>query len=134
LNSRSRFLAPQVDSLVDSLRATLARDPRYVLVPADSVREVLAKTRTISRIADSMHVDLFASVAASVLPDTSVIWQVTSRDLGAYSAYATRAITVRGERPNPLKGIDSLVLGTTRLLREQDRAPRRQPNRDSRPQ
>jgi hypothetical protein len=81
-----------------------------------------------------MHVDLFASVAASVLPDTSVIWQVTSRDLGAHSSYATRAITMRGERPNLLQGIDSLVLGTTRLLREQDRAPRRQPNRDSRPQ
>jgi len=134
LSSRNRFLAPQVDSLVDSLRATLARDPRYVLVPADSVREMLATTRTTSRIADSMHVDLFASVGASVLPDTSVIWQLTSRDLGAHSSYAMRAITMRRERPDLLKGIDSLVTETARLLREQDRAPRRQPNRDGRPQ
>jgi len=134
LNSRSRFLAPQVDSVVDSLRATLRQDPRYVLVPADSVREMLARTRTISHISDSMKVELFASVAASVLPDTSVIWQVTSRDLGAHSAYATRAITMRSERPNLLKGLDSLLQGTTRFLREQDRAPRKQPPRESRPQ
>ena len=36
LSSRSRFIAPQVDSVVDSLRAVLTRDQRYVLVPADS--------------------------------------------------------------------------------------------------
>jgi serine/threonine protein kinase len=125
LNSRTRFLQPQLDSLVDSLRASLARDSRYVLIPADSVREMLARTRTISRISDSMRVDLFASVAASVMPDTSVIWQVTSRDLSAHSAYTTRAITVRGLRPNLLARIDSLVVGTVRQLREQDRAPRR---------
>jgi serine/threonine-protein kinase len=127
LNSRSRVLAPQVDSVVDSLRAALGRDPRYVLVPADSVREMLARTRTISRIADSMKVDLFASLTASVLPDTSVMWQVTIRDLSAHSAYATRAITMHGLRPDVLKGIDSLVSGTARFLREQDRAPRRAP-------
>ena len=134
LSSRSRFLAPQVDSLVDSLRAMLARDRRYVLVPADSVREALAKTRSVSAIADSLDVDLFASVAASVLPDTTVLWQVTSRDLGAHSAYASRAITMRGMRPNLLKGIDSLVSGTARFLREQDHAPRRQSSREGRNQ
>ncbi|HEY5545781.1 MAG TPA: serine/threonine-protein kinase [Gemmatimonadaceae bacterium] len=134
LNSRSRFLAPQVDSVVDSVRAALGRDSRYVLVPADSVRQALVKTRSVNTISDSLDVDLFVSIAASVLPDTSVIWQVTNRDLGAHSAYATRAITMRGERPNLLKGIDSLVLGTTRFLREQDRAPRRQVTRDGRPQ
>lgn len=127
-------MAPQVDSVVDSLRATLARDRRFVLVPVDSVREALAKTRSVSAIADSLHVDLFASVAASILPDTSVIWQVTSRDLGAHSAYASRAITLRGTRPDVLKGIDSLVSGTARMLREQDRAPRRQSSREGRNQ
>ena len=125
LNSRTRFLQPQLDSLVDSLRATLARDARYVLIPADSVRAMLARTRTISRISDSMRVDLFASVAASVMPDTSVIWQVTTRDLSAHAAYVTRAMTVRGTRPDLLARIDSLVAGTAQQLREQDRAPRR---------
>jgi hypothetical protein len=127
-------MAPQVDSVVDSLRATLARDRRYVLVPADSVRDALAKTRSVSAISDSLNVELFASVAASVMPDTSVMWQVTSRDLGAHSSYATRAIAIHGQRPDLLKGIDSLVTGAARWLREQDRAPRKAPPRDQRPQ
>ena len=132
LSSRARFLSPQVDSVVDSLRRTLARDPRYVVIPADSVRAMLEKTRTISAISDSMDVELFASVAASVLPDTSVIWQVTSRDVAAHPAFVTRAITMHGFRPNVLKGIDSLVLGTARVLKEQDRAPRKSPLRENR--
>jgi hypothetical protein len=125
LSSRSRFLAPQVDSVVDSLRRTLARDPRYVLIPEDSVRAMLAKTRTISAISDSMNVELFAAVSASVLPDTSVIWQVTSHDRTAHSGFATRAITIHGFKPNVLRGVDSLIVGTARFLKEQDRAPRR---------
>ena len=125
LSSRARFLAPQVDSVVDSLRATLARDPRYVIISSDSVRAMLQKTRTISAISESLNVDLFASVAASVLPDTSVIWTVTSRDLTAHGAFATRAITGHGLKPDVLKGIDSLITGTARFLKEQDRAPRK---------
>ena len=125
LSSRARFLAPLVDAVVDSLRATLARDPRYVIIPADSVRATLEKTRTISAISESMNVDLFASVAASVLPDTSVIWTVTSRDLSANPAYATRAITAHGLKPDVLKGIDYLFAETARFLKEQDRAPRK---------
>lgn len=135
LSSRSSFIAPQVDSVVDSLRAVLGKDKRFVLVPADSVRQVLARTRETMVIADSMHVDLFASVTASMLPDTSVIWQVRSRDLGAHGSYASRAITVRGERPDLLKGIDSLLAGTKRHLREMDAAPRKKPaSPDSKPQ
>jgi len=135
LSSRSSFIAPQVDSVLDSLRAVLGKDKRFVLVPADSVRQVLARTRETMVIADSMHVDLFASVTASMLPDTSVIWQVRSRDLGAHGSYASRAITVRGERPDLLKGIDSLLAGTKRHLREMDAAPRKKPaSPDSKPQ
>jgi hypothetical protein len=74
-----------------------------------------------------LHVELFASVNVSVLPDTSVIWQVTSRDLGAHTAYATRTVTLRTERSTTLKAMDSLILGTVRYLREQDFAPRRKP-------
>ena len=132
LNSRSRFLAPQVDSVVDSLRRTLARDGRYILISADSVRDILGRTRTISAISDSMKVDLFASVGASVMPDTSVIWQITSRDLGAHTSFASRTVTIHGFRPNVLAGLDELVTGTLRFLREQDRAPRRSTQRGDR--
>ena len=135
LSSRSSFIAPQVDSVVDSLRAVLGQDQRFVLIPADSVRQILARTRTTSVIADSMHVDLFASVSASMLPDTSVIWQVRSRDLSAHGSYSNRDITMRRERPDLLKGIDSLIAGTIRHLREMDGAPRRKPaSPDSKPQ
>ena len=133
-NSRSSLIAPQVDSLVDSLRAMFTRDTRYVLVPTDSVKAALAKTRSVSAIAESLHVDLFASLTVSVLPDTSVLWQITTRDLGAHSAFATRAVSARVERPNLLKEIDSLVFTTTRNLREQDHAPRRKPPQDGPPQ
>jgi hypothetical protein len=135
LSSRSNFIAPQVDSVVDSLRAVLGKDKRFVLIPADSVRQFLAKTRETTVIADSMHVDLFASVSASMLPDTSVIWQVRSRDLSAHGSFSSRTIAMRVERPDLLKGIDSLLTGTRRFLREMDGAPRRKPaSPDSRPQ
>ena len=135
LSSRSSFIAPQVDSVVDSLRAVLGQDRRFVLVPADSVRQILARTRTTSVIADSMNVDLFASLSASMLPDTSVIWQVRSRDLSAHGSFSSRDITMRRERPDLLKGIDSLIAGTRQQLREMDGAPRRKPaSPDSRPQ
>jgi serine/threonine-protein kinase len=135
LSSRSRFIQPQVDSLVDSLTAALGRDRRFQLVRADTVRATLAKTRSMTAISESLHVELFASLSASVLPDTSVLWQITTRDLSATSAYARRVATMRGERPNFLKGIDSLLIATTRLLKEQDRAPRRKPaTQEQRPQ
>lgn len=123
--SRTRLVAAQIDSAMDSLRATLARDGRFVLIPADTVRLALERTRSVSALADSFTVDLFASLTVSALPDTSVIWQVTARDLSAHSAYATRAITLRGERGALLRGLDSLVAGTLRHLKEMDRAPRR---------
>jgi hypothetical protein len=132
LSSRYQFLAPQVDSVVDSLRAVLSRDRRYVLVPKDSVRDALTRSRSVNMLRDSLNADLFASVGASVLPDTSVIWQITTRDLSAHSSYSTRAITMHGQRPNITKGVDSLVLGAFRFLREQDRAPRRAPRAEGR--
>jgi serine/threonine-protein kinase len=134
MSSRWSFLAPQVDSLVDSLRATLGRDPRYVLVPVDSVRAALAKTRSITAVAESLHVELFAAVLASVMPDTTLMFNISSRDLGAHPAYSMRNATLRGARPNLLKGIDTLVLSTARNLKEQDRAPRRKPVQDGPPQ
>jgi hypothetical protein len=82
----------------------------------------------MTEIAESLHVDLFASVNVSVLPDSSVLWQVATRDLSAHSSFARRVATMRGERPDVLKGVDKLVLEATQLLQEQDRAPRRKPS------
>jgi hypothetical protein len=130
LSSRWQVVAPQVDSLVDSIRTTLARDGRYLVIPADSVRAALAQTRTISALANALDVELFVSINASVLPDTSVVFQITTRDLTAHSSYASRAVANHAQRPNLLTGADSLVTQAKRFLREQDYAPRRAAPRD----
>jgi hypothetical protein len=128
VSSRWRFIEPQADSIVDRLSAELGRDKRYLLIRADTVRAMLEKTKTMTAIAESLNVDLFATLSVSVLPDTSVLWQVSTRDLSANSAFARRVATLRGERPDVLKGVDKLVLEATNLLKEQDRAPRRKPD------
>ncbi|HSA56240.1 MAG TPA: serine/threonine-protein kinase [Gemmatimonadaceae bacterium] len=125
LGPRLAFLAPRVDSLVDTLRRTFDRSPRFVVIDADTVRQTLARTRTMNSISRSLNVDLFASLHISVLPDTTIIWQVTLRDLGAHQAYATRASVAKGTWPAPLSDTEGLVAETLRWLQEMDRAPRR---------
>jgi hypothetical protein len=133
LSSRTRFLAPQLDSIVDSLRSVLARDKRYVLVPVDSVKEMQAQTQSINQISEALNVDLFATPSLSLLPDSTVMWQVRTRDLSAHSAYASRTVVTHTDRSNMMKQVDSLVFTTTRMLKEQDHAPRRTPSGDHRP-
>ena len=130
LSSRAQVAAPQVDSLVDSLRTVLARDGRYLLIPSDSVRAALRQTRTVSAIANALDVDLFVSISASVLQDSSVLVQLTTRDLTAHSAFATRSVARHAPRDKLLSGVDSLLNQATRFLREQDYAPRRTPRRE----
>ena len=130
--SRSRaFAASASDSLVDSLRRTLSRNKRYVLIDADSARDVLSKTRNLNEISKTLNVDLFASIFVSPLPDSSVIWTLQLRDLSAHSAYGVRAVTSKSGPTSLLAGTDSLVARAVRYLQEIDRAPRRQGLRDS---
>lgn len=114
------------DSLADSVRRSLARLPRYVLVPEDSVRQLLSATRTISAIARTANVDLFVSVQASPHRDSSVTWIVTARDLGAHSAFGNRVVSARAPAGALLTGADSIVAQVARHLEQMDRAPRRQ--------
>ncbi len=133
LDRRTAFLAPLADSLVDSVRATLGRDPRYVLIPADSVRAQLGRTRSTNAIARDMSVELFAAFQVSVSPDSSVAWQVTARDLGAYPQFSVRSISMRTRLAAGMSDLDSLVQETTRLLERLDRSPRREARRPPRP-
>lgn len=127
LSRSSSRLAPLADSLVDSVRATLATDHRYVVIPADTVRAQLSRSRSLNTIAANLDVDLFTSFQVSSLPDSTVLWQVTLRDLGAHAAYGTRTVVVRTKPPERMADLDSLVRGTVTLLKEMDRAPRREP-------
>ncbi len=131
MSPRARSLEPTVLTLVDSLRQAIARNPRFLPIDADSSRAALQKTRSIDAIADLMNVDLFVSLYVGFARDSSVVWSVTVRDLGAIGAYSARGASARAPADTPLAGADSLVAHTVRALTEVDLAPRRAVKADS---
>jgi serine/threonine-protein kinase len=122
--------APASDSLVDSLRRAISRGGRFLVIDADSTRQVLARTRSVDDVARIMNVELFASVLLGLVPDGSVIWQVTLRDLSAHTSFATRTFAHRAPRDSVLVRTDSLIVRVLRQLEEMDRAPRRASRED----
>jgi hypothetical protein len=78
-------------------------------------------------IRERLEVDLFVSVQPTMLVDSSIVWQVTTRDLTANAAYGTRVAHLRRLPPSLLVGLDTLAQRVAANLREQDRAPRRRP-------
>jgi hypothetical protein len=128
---RSRaYLTPYVDSLVDSLSAALNRSRRYEVIPQDTVRAALQQTRTISAIQERLNVELFVSLQPTLLVDSSIVWQVTTRDVTANASFTTRVAHLRQLPPSLLVGMDTLVQRVAANLREQDLAPRRRPGPD----
>lgn len=134
LPSRLAWLVPAADSLADSLRAVLGREPRFVPIPADTVRQVLAQTRNVTAVANLLNVDLFVSVIMNGPREGPHHWQITLRDLSAHPVYSTRTAAAQFERSAPLASADPLIRDVLRLLSEMDGAPRRRPaTRDRRP-
>jgi len=113
--------------IMNTLRAALARDPRYRVIPADSVARALAVTRTTDSIAVQQQVELFASLSPIPTSDGSVIWQLTARDLSAHGAYALRLTSVTVPLDSLLLRSDSLISMTVKHFAEMDKAPRRAP-------
>jgi hypothetical protein len=124
VSARASGLALVADSLADSLRRAIARNPRYEVIDADSTRQMLARTRTVSTISRLMEVELFTSLIVSVMPDSSVMWNMTVRDLSAVSAYSMRGMSVKGDPGAPLSAVDKLVAASIQFLADVDRAPR----------
>jgi serine/threonine-protein kinase len=111
--------------LIDSLRSAIGRESRYSLIPQDSVRAMLGRTRNIRAISEALQVELMTSIILNVQPDNSVIWTLTVRDLTAHPAFATRSTVTRGP-PGPVPPrLEVLVSRARRYLDEMDRAPRR---------
>jgi hypothetical protein len=129
-NSRA-YLTPYVDTLVATLSAALDRNRRYELIPQDTVRAALQHSRTISSIRERLNVELFVSVQPTLLVDSSIVWQVTTRDMTANPSFTTRVAHLRQLPPSLLVGMDTLVQRVAANLREQDLAPRRRPGPDS---
>jgi hypothetical protein len=125
LGARHQFLAPAVDSLVENLRRAVDREPRFVVIAADTVRQTLQRTRTVNTVARMLDVELFVSLLPNVLPDSGVLWQVTVRDLSAHPAFDRRITVHKGAPSALLAEANTLVAHTVRHLEEMDRAPRR---------
>jgi hypothetical protein len=85
----------------------------------------LRQSRTISVIRERLNVELFVTVQPTLLVDSSIVWQVTTRDLTAHAAYSTRVAHLRRQEPALLLGLDTLVQRVAANLTEQDLAPRR---------
>jgi serine/threonine-protein kinase len=128
---RSRaYLTPYVDSLVDSLSAALNRSRRYEVIPQDTVRAALQQTRTISANQERLNVELIVSLQPTLHVDSTIVWQVTTRDVTANASFTTRVAHLRQLPPSLLVGMDTLVQRVAANLREQDLAPRRRPGPD----
>ena len=118
-------LATAANVVLDSLRRRLGTKKRYVIIDHDSVRALLAKTRTADSLSKLLKVDLFASLYPAINRDSSVVWMLTVRDLSANTTYGSRSVHVATPHDSLLAPLDSLVRGAIRLLGEMDRAPRR---------
>ncbi|MFI5281477.1 MAG: hypothetical protein ACHQU1_13350 [Gemmatimonadales bacterium] len=112
---------------MNALRAALARDPRYIVIPADTVAQTLARTRATDSIATLLGVELMASMVPIVAGEGSLVWQLTTRDLGAVSAYSSRLTSMTVPLDSLLARTDSLVAQAVRRFAEMDRAPRKAP-------
>lgn len=126
-------LGPAADSLMEVLRASVSRMPRFGLIDRDTARAALGKTRNISSISKTLDVELFAALYVSLQPDSSVIWTLTVRDLGAHPAFGTRSAVARGSVGALPGGTEAFITKATRYLDEIDHAPRRATGIPSRP-
>ncbi len=79
--------------LADSLRARLAQDPRFTVVPADSAADVLREARTVETVRERLDADLVIAVAFVPTRDSSVMRMVHMRDLAAPKGFGYRVVT-----------------------------------------
>jgi hypothetical protein len=119
-------------AIADSLRRVLGASRRFIIVPQDSVRAALEKTRTIDDLAQLLNADMFASISVSRFRGDSALWQVTARDLTAHGAYGVRsAPALPSLLQGPVVAQDSMVARTLANFTEMDKAPRKPPPDDA---
>jgi predicted Ser/Thr protein kinase len=119
-------------AIADSLRRAFGSSKRFLLVPADSVRAALEKTRTIDDLAQILNADVFASISVSRFRGDSALWQVTLRDLTAHGAYGVRSSpSLPSLLQGPVVALDSMVARSVTHITEMDRAPRKPPPDDA---
>jgi predicted Ser/Thr protein kinase len=119
-------------AIADTLRRVLGASKRFIIVPQDSVRAALEKTRTIDDLAPLLNAELFASISVSRFRGDSALWQVTARDITAHGAYGVRSFpSLPSLLQGPVVALDSLVAHTATNFTEMDKAPRKPPPDDA---
>ncbi|MBI1809695.1 MAG: hypothetical protein HYR75_07340, partial [Gemmatimonadetes bacterium] len=125
LPSRDSTASPGSLHLVaDSLTHLLSRIRAFTVVPADSVRAELAKSRVAQDVGAALHAQLFASVGMRRVGQDSVSFVVILRDLGA-ATETRRAVTMPAVSiAQPLTGIERLLAPAVGDLLSLSRSPR----------
>jgi serine/threonine-protein kinase len=129
--SRTR---PELDAigsaLADSLRRQIDANPRYVVVPADSVAAALRESRTVNGVQERLGADLIVSIAFIPSRD-SLVRMVSVRDLAAPEWASHRAVVSHVVASAPASGIGELASKVVRALLEMERAASRQRPQDA---
>jgi hypothetical protein len=113
-------------ALADSLRRRIDANPKYVVVPADSVAAALRESRTVNGVQERLAADLIVSIA--LLPSRdSVVRLISVRDLAAPDWANHRTVASPVAASTAESGIGELVSQAIRALQEMERSSRQRP-------
>ena len=109
-------------ALADSLRARIAADPRYRLVPSDSVAAVLRESRTVNTVQEKLNAELILSIALIPRAD-SITRMVQVRDLSAPAGINFRVVVSNAPLAAPAAGLGEFMPRVMATLEDLERAP-----------
>ena len=116
------------DVLVDSLNAGFARNPRFAVVPHDSVEAALQRSRTVDAVREALDADIIISLSFIPTPDDSITRLLQVRDLGVADGRSEiRIIPSRVPQTDPTRGAAEVSRDVQRTLFEMERAARQRP-------
>ena len=124
---RSSGRRPEIDAvamaLADSLRARIAADPRYRLVPSDSVAAVLRESRTVNTVQEKLNAELILSIALIPRAD-SITRMVQVRDLSAPAGINFRVVVSNAPLAAPAAGLGEFMPRVMATLEDLERVSR----------
>jgi len=116
------------DVLVDSLNAGFARNPRFAVVPQDSVEAALQRSRTVDAVREALGADIIVSLSFIPTPDDSITRLVQVRDLSVVEGRSEmRMIPARVPQADPTRGAADVSRDVQRALFEMERTARLRP-------
>jgi hypothetical protein len=119
-------------AVMDALRATLRRFPRFVPVPRDSTLDLLARSRNRETVLATLKADFMVSITGnfSSPANDSVSWQITVRDGGAATPYRERSFrSAETSLAAPFAFVAATLSRVISAMEQMDAAPRASPSR-----